>query len=298
MHKKVYILFFNIIIFTSQISFPQQEVNYLNSLSNYGLGNYDIGTRNFFEVSYGFGHFKDKDLITNIKPHSLTEIAFGKRYIKAAAGYRILQFEDNYLFSSYINDNLTDVQKVLNISYKVWRFGLGYRKGFGYSIGNFAVFPSFQLGLAWNQSSFSFPNIMEFTGTEAYYPESDINLLKKFNNAIKFGTTNIAGLDIKISSLLNIGAGYETQVVLPSYIVWKHFGSFFIEMLSQTGIDFLTEGVIIRSVPSLTPIIYFILKNGLSYLFYTLKQEKMNWPFETKAPLTIETVKFNLRINF
>ena len=75
-------------------------------------------------------------------------------------------------------------------------------------------------------------------------------------------------------------------------------GSILIETLSQTGIDFLTEGVIIKASPTLTPIVYFLLKNGLSYFFYTLKQEDMNWPFNSKAPLTLEAVKIDLKITF
>ena len=65
-----------------------------------------------------------------------------------------------------------------------------------------------------------------------------------------------------------------------------------------TGIDFLAEGVLIEKVPAITPILYFLLKNGLSYYTYTLKQEEMNWPFETVAPLTLESLKFSVKISF
>lgn len=298
MNKKIYLFFILIIFFSSEYLYSQKQLNFSNSLSDFGLGNYDVGSRNFLEVSYGFGHLKDKDLTINLKPHSITEISFGKRYVKAAAGYSLLKFEDNYIFSSYVNDNQSDADRALNISYKIYRFGLGYRKGYGYSIGNFALFPSFQLGLVWNQSSIEIPDVRMMDGNGPLFPENDIKILKKYRNTIKFGTTNIAGLDLKISSLINIGAGYETEVIYPAYLVWKHFGSFFIEILSQTGIDFFTDGVLIRAAPSITPILYFVLKNGLSYLFYTFKQKDMNWPFDTANPLTIETLKFDLRFSF
>ena len=70
-----------------------------------------------------------------------------------------------------------------------------------------------------------------------------------------------------------------------------------IETFAQTGVDFLTEGVLIKAAPSITPILYFVLKNGLSYYLFTLKEEEMNWPFETVAPLTMKVLRFNLKIS-
>ena len=58
------------------------------------------------------------------------------------------------------------------------------------------------------------------------------------------------------------------------------------------------KGVILKSMPEVAPVLYFILKNGLSYFFFTLKQENMNWPFDTVPPLTFEALKFNLKISF
>jgi hypothetical protein len=48
----------------------------------------------------------------------------------------------------------------------------------------------------------------------------------------------------------------------------------------------------------LGPIMYFVLKNGISYVFYTQLQEKMNWPFNSETPLTIETIKIGASISF
>ncbi|MCB9207252.1 MAG: hypothetical protein H6611_08095 [Ignavibacteriales bacterium] len=287
------------LIFSGQNCFAQDRLNNSNSLNDFSFGNWYSGTKNFIEVSYGFSELKNKDLITSIKSNTLTEIKLGKRYLKPAGNYRILQFEDNYLFSSYVNDNLNDLDRQTNISFEIWRFGLGFRKGYGYSFGNIAILPSYQMGLVWNQSNFRTPNLDYFLQNVGNpFPQNDISLIKNYDNAIKFGTNNIAGIDFKIGSTFNIGGGYETQIILPQYLVWKHLGSILIETLSQTGIDFLIEGVIIKASPTLTPIVYFLLKNGLSYFFYTLKQEDMNWPFNSKAPLTLEAVKIDLKITF
>lgn len=290
--------FITITFLTSQIIFPQENINLKSAQDNFNFGSWFSGTKNFIEVSYGFGELKHKNFESEFNPLSLSEIKLGKRYLKPAGNYRILEFEDNFLFSSFLNDNSNNTQNI-KINFKIWRFGLGFRKGYGYSFGNnFAILPSYQLGFVWNQSEFNHPieRILSVETNQAW--QKEIKILNDYDNEIKFGTTTVAGLDIKISSMLNIGVNYETQIVMPAYLVWKHFGSFGIELLSQTGIDFLTEGVIIKAAPSITPILYFLMKNGLSYFFYTLKQEKMNWPFDTKVPLTMEALKFDVKITF
>ncbi|MBK7105384.1 MAG: hypothetical protein IPH62_08880 [Ignavibacteriae bacterium] len=298
MFDKVLSKFITITFLTSQIIFPQENINLKSAQDNFNFGSWFSGTKNFIEVSYGFGELKHKNFESEFNPLSLSEIKLGKRYLKPAGNYRILEFEDNFLFSSYLNDNSNNTQNI-KINFKIWRFGLGFRKGYGYSFGNnFAILPSYQLGFVWNQSKFIHPleKIRTFEQIPIWLTEKKI--LDNYDNEIKFGTTTVAGLDIKISSMLNIGVNYETQIVMPAYLIWKHLGSFGIELLSQTGIDFLTEGVIIKAAPSITPILYFLMKNGLSYFFYTLKQEKMNWPFDTKVPLTMEALKFDVKITF
>ena len=52
------------------------------------------------------------------------------------------------------------------------------------------------------------------------------------------------------------------------------------------------------SSPYATPVVDFLLNNGLSYAFFTLKKDRMNWPFETEAPLTYETIKLGITITF
>lgn len=281
------------------ISFAQQNSNhyFLSSSPNkFSFGNFFSGTKDFIELTYGVGELKHKSIETPFNSVSLTEIKFGRRTAKLKAGNDIVQFSDNYLFSSYVNDyENNNASKVLNISFQSWRFGLGYRKGFGYNFSSVTVLPYYQMGLVWNRSLLSHPSeiIRTFDGM---FNQKEIELLNQYDELIKFGTTNIGGLDVRVSSVFTIGAAYETSIIFPYHKAWKQIGSFFIETLSQTGLDYLTEGVLIKTIPSLTPVIYFILKNGLSYYFYTLKQDEMNWPFNTPAPLTMEAFKFNLKV--
>ena len=46
------------------------------------------------------------------------------------------------------------------------------------------------------------------------------------------------------------------------------------------------------------PIMYFVLKNALSYAFFKGMQDKMFWPFNSGRALTMETFKLGASINF
>jgi hypothetical protein len=50
--------------------------------------------------------------------------------------------------------------------------------------------------------------------------------------------------------------------------------------------------------PSAGPIVYFLLKNALSYGIYELRQEKMNWPFSSAPPLSFDSFRFGLMFTF
>jgi len=245
-------------------------------------------SKNFVEVTYGYSSlfYSNENFNSSFSPSTLTEIKLGTSTIKPEGNYSILSFDESYFFSSLLSSYNKEDSKV---SFELWRLGAGARYGYGYNIkNNFQVIPYYHFGLAWSRGNFEEPKLSNDL--------SDRNYLDKFHNTIRFGTTNSAGLQIKVSQLISFGAEYETDIIFPKHLAFKQFGSFFIELMSQTGIDYLTKGVLLKAIPQGVPVFYFLLKNGLSYLFYSLKEEEMNWPFESEAPLRMETLKFNLKI--
>ena len=285
---------------------PSQYLGQVNSSMSYNsksfrdfdFGTFSAGSRNFVEIGYGLAELKHENIQTEFSPLSISEIKIGRRFVKPAAGYKIIEFNDNYLFSSFVDfHNSDNSSEALDINYESWRFGLGYRKGYGYNFSSIGLFPHYQFGLVWNRTQMTHPfeRIRVFDGNDY---SNEINIVSHYHEEIKFGTTSIGGIDLRLGSLIGIGASYETAIIFPYHKFWKQVGSFFIETFAQTGIDFLAEGVLIKYVPGITPILYFVLKNGLSYYLYTLKQEEMNWPFETTAPLSLEAIKFSVKISF
>ena len=53
-----------------------------------------------------------------------------------------------------------------------------------------------------------------------------------------------------------------------------------------------------RSSPKSLPIFNFILRNAVAYGFKELRREKMNWPFDTAAPLNITSWNVGLSVSF
>jgi hypothetical protein len=127
--------------------------------------------------------------------------------------------------------------------------------------------------------------------------KEDDNTLKLFNDSFRFGTMTEGGIRIRFIPLISVNAGYERAIVFPRHLFWKHVGSMAIEWAGIGAIDFFVREVMDES-PAAGPIISFILKNGLSYGMYQLRREKMNWPFDSAEPLTLDTWRFGLTFTF
>ena len=71
-------------------------------------------------------------------------------------------------------------------------------------------------------------------------------------------------------------------------------------MIMQGGMNIVSVFAddIVKSSPVLGPILYFVLRNGIAYAFYTGLQDRMNWPFESETPLTMETIKLGASLKF
>ncbi len=284
--KYIFIFFFYFSIFITGQSSKFKDFNFNNWFS---------GSKNFVEVSYGSGNYKYKlEKKFKFNKPAKKEVKIGRSFQKPVAAYQLIDFSDNYFFASYSNDF---ENKTNRISTENWSFGLGYRKGYANNFNNFLFMPYYQIGLVWNNITTKLNSDFSLLADLETFKYPRVQTLEIYRDKIKFGTQNIGGINLLISSNINIGVSYETEIIFPYHKFWKHAGSFFIETLAQTGIDFFIRGVIIENAPAAAPLLNFILKNGLNYYFFTLKQDKMNWPFDATSPLTMEIFSFNFMIS-
>lgn len=255
-------------------------------------------SRPFLEFNYGFGEPKQKKL--NDKPNEIGMLEFKIGYSRVDIYERdyVLEFDEKYIFGSNISNDLRGENSSVNgYNTDAWRFGFGNSTGFGYKFGEVAVIPYYQYDFTWTKLDVkNLPDVTILT----IIPNpalTDVHILERYNGSFRFGNSNAGGVKIEISEFLGLSADYETAVVFPRHLFWKQAGSFLAEQMVIQAVDYFVEEIMDRS-PAAAPIVNFVLKNGISYAFYALKRDHMNWPFKTEAPLTYETARFGMSFAF
>ncbi|HSD63619.1 MAG TPA: hypothetical protein VLB50_07465 [Ignavibacteriaceae bacterium] len=218
---------------------------------------------------------------------NMVELKLG--YIKEKA-YKnqedIIKYNFNYLYLSNISTDLSN-SNAEGLTNNTWRFGAGNSKGYGYRIGKGGVIPYYSTALIWSRLDLKEQNI----------PADQKELLGNFDDTFRFGTNWEGGIKFKVIPMLTIDAGYERAVIFPRHLFWKWLGSAAIETAGQWMVDgFVKE--IMESSSYAGPVMSFVLKNALSYGMYELRQDKMNWPFKSAAPLAYDQFKFGFTVNF
>jgi len=122
----------------------------------------------------------------------------------------------------------------------------------------------------------------------------DIIITDFFSKTLRFGNSFQGGVQFKFNNI-GIDAAYERSVIYSRHLFWKWGGSELIEVTGQWLVDLFVEDIL-DSSPGAAPVVNFLLKNALSYGIYELRQEKMNWPFETAAPIVFN--QFKIGVNF
>ncbi|GBD89899.1 hypothetical protein BMS3Abin04_00612 [bacterium BMS3Abin04] len=277
---------------------PQFNIFAQKDSSNESINifNLDENSKPFIELNYGISTVRHKNVSAEFKNPGLTGIKIGYTKINKQKGNDILEENESYIFASYLASDLNfNTESGIKVNPDGWNFGLGNRDGFGYKLNNFAIIPYMQSSIYWSNLKVSLPDVRTFNGD--FYTRQTRDELNYYNGSFRFGTRSEAGIDLKFGQLISISGAYETAVIFPRHLFWKQAGSYFLESFSLVVADYFVEEVM-NSSPAAGPIVNFFLKNGLSYAFYQLKRDKMNWPFASAAPLTYETFKIGLKFTF
>lgn len=259
---------------------------------NFNLDIFNGVSTPFVEVNYGLSNVHNSVLGKNIFGDIYSaELKLGYSKIKPKEEPYLAYSKDKYFFVSNFSPNLNLDNNNSLIKPELWRFGFAERDGYAYTGEYFTLLPYHLGGINWTRLDLSSTDI------RTYVP-ADRDVLNRFNSEFRYGTLNEAGVKLQFGDgFFGVNAGYETAVIFPRYLIWKHFGSFIIEQAAQKAVDEFVEEIMEHS-PAAGPVMNFLLKNGLSYAFYQLKKDDMNWPFKTEAPLTIETYKVGLTVTF
>jgi hypothetical protein len=165
-----------------------------------------------------------------------------------------------------------------------WTFGFSSAAGYGYRIGKYTYINLIRSsGINWTKISFD---------DKAQTPPSQ-DALDIFGSAFRFGDFSDAGINVRFTKNLGLNAGYERSLIYPRHLFWKWLWSKTIETGAEILIDVFIDEVA-ESTPAAAPVVYFLLKNGLSYGFYELRSSNMNWPSESVPPFMYENFKVGL----
>ncbi len=256
----------------------------------------------FMELNYGLGIPKHDKLVSKFADVGMLELKLG--YVTKEKFYEddLIDFKEKYVFVSKIGSQLKKQDIALgNMETNLWRIGFAQRSGYGYDFDDIKILPYHETGFAWSRLDVQTYPAQFYLAVNPPLSlddaRNDTDILNRFHDANRFGTVWEGGARVEFVRHFSVNAGYEAAVIFPRHMFWKHAGSFIIE---EVGLHLLDQFIdeVANSSPYAAPVINFILKNGFSYAFYTLKKEKMNWPFDTEAPLTYETFKLGVTFTF
>lgn len=232
------------------------------SLNNFNSG---FSNPNYPELKLGYTSIHESKYSDDVLRYRFNHIFLGNSFTKTNSS------------NSSSNDIRTDM----------WRFGFGWATGYGYDLGQSSIIPYHSTSMAWSRVQFK----------DAMQNPSDAAFAERFDEAFRFGTGAEAGVRFKIIPLVSLDVSYERSIIFERHLFWKWAGSGIIEAAAQGMLDHFV-GKIGKSSPAALPIVSVILKSALSYGIYELRQEKMNWPFNSTAPLSYDQFKVGMTFNF
>jgi len=243
----------------------------------------------YIEVSAGLAQLKHEKFEGTLPENGLGEIKLGYSQVQQYEKI-IWELDQRFVFGSYMDEDMTSFTDPLSgdLKAKISRFGFGNRLGYGYHLGPIEILPFFQSGLVWTKINSDTVNKLS---------QNDKDILERYENVYRFGMTTEGGIQLQLLRSISFVTSYELAVVYPRHIFWPWLGSY---IIIQTGLGMVStfSDDIMKSSPLFGPIIYFVLKNGLAYAFYQGVKEKMNWPFNSETPMTMENIKLGISITF
>lgn len=296
MFKRLLLIAFSLFSFSNanaQIHKPDWD-----EWDDWGKFEVDFGKYPYLETTYGIGNAKLKSFNADFHETGLVELRLGYRSVDEYYDDYIVKSKDNFTFFQYISPelkskNLDNSKLDLN----AWRFGFGNLSGFGYKIGKVSIIPYTEMNFVWTKLEHK--NLSDYVLHVNNFEKRliDTTPIDIYEDNFRFGTTSSIGAKVELASSLSLNNSYDFSVVYPRHLFWKNTGSLVIEAIGGGFIDYFVEEVMDTS-PAAGPVINILLKGSLSYAFYSLRRDNMNWPFGGEKPITFEHYRIGLTFTF
>lgn len=260
-------------------------------LNFWGMNSFKDLKRPTIELEYGFNqsYYNASVLSKEFNPNNrfMGKIGYAN-YGETVQGSGLLKYDFGSLFYA---QSLGEVDKLSDdgkLNTNIMSFGAMSSNGYGYTLGeNFFIILTHGTGLSWNSLDFSDP--------DGVIDPSQIDLIKVMDKGIRFGELYEAGVKIRLIENIGLSANYSENLIMPRFQFWYWSLGKVIEGTTQGLAEIFISRVKTTS-PELVPIIYFVIKNGISYGFNRLREKNMNWPSNTAPPLFEKNVNIGISI--
>lgn len=175
-------------------------------------------------------------------------------------------------------------------SINAFRIGVASRNGYGYKFGSGNEGVSFLHGssaLSWTVLNADDDSLAIATNQP----------LARFGSGLRFGEAWMPAIEFRVADPVSIQLQYTWAQVYPRHMFWYWLGSGTIEAVADGLTVWFVKEIGLTS-PTVTPIMYFLLRNGVSAAFKALRANRMNWPFNTEAPLNMHTFSIGATVQF
>ena len=257
---------FELDLLSFEESYPSIELSY--GLTTVTRNPQELGALN--QISAKFGTMELEDILRDDVSTGTNEMDFG---------YLFISYQDFGLGADADADNL----------FKNWIIGFGSQEGYGYKLGDnssIILYHGDGAGISW------------ITETENETLVNNSRPLEVFGKMARYSENMDAGVKILLFENLSVNAAYERTFIFPRYMVWYSMLSGVIQTSAQGLGGYFTKKVF-KKMPKAVPIINFLIQNGISYGFYELRKEQMNWPVgQDTAPLLLDNFRLGFNFNF
>ncbi len=230
----------------------------------------------------GVGRFGREGLQQETSPPTVLSLHLGSASLHPfPQGTSVVEYERAYLFLSSVNLGLRVGPGDGGSYLRGWYFGFGNEGGYGYRLGEKGhLVLTHGAGLQWMVAQ------LQDTVPEA---------LAAFHRRLRFGVWRDGAVIVQFSPLMGAGVSFGRSVVFPAHTVWKHLGSMLIEASGHWLVERFVQRVLQAHTPAAAPVVGFVLHNGLAIGWYELLRTRMNWPFQSAAPLWLDGLRFHLQ---
>lgn len=259
--------------------------------SFWGMNSFNDLRRPTIELEYGMNeaHYNKDVFSQDFNPNNrfMGKIGFAN-YGETVAGSGLLKYNFSSLFAGHSFGDTENLSESGLINTSITSFGVMSSNGYGYTLSdNFFIILTHGGGLSWNLVNFTYP--------DGVIDASELDMIKVMDDGVRFGETFETGIKIRLIDNIGITGTYSENLIMPRFLIWHWSLGKLIEGTSQVFADFFVNRVK-KTSPELVPILYFVVKNGISYGFNRLREKNMNWPSDTAPPLFQQNV--NIGISF